>query len=223
MEKLASLFHTKTPKEIMAENKREIRRARRDLQRESQRIQQDKQRAENEIRKLAAKGEQKALRQYAKNIVKQRNQLNKISQMDATLSALESETTSMNAHQTMAQVMVKTTKTLQRINNMIPLAGFQQTMQNFERNMEANNIKQEMMEDVMDAAFDNEDDEQETDQLVDQILGELNISISNQIPNAQVGPLGAQGAQAARAGQPQAAVSTADADLEARLDALRRN
>ncbi len=39
--------------------------------------------------------------------------------MDATLSTLESEVSSMNAQMTMANVMVKTTKTLTRLNQMV--------------------------------------------------------------------------------------------------------
>jgi charged multivesicular body protein 2A len=220
MDKLKELFHTKTPKEIMQENKRAIRRARRELEREKNRLTTEKTRNENEIRKLAAKGEQKALRTYAKNIVNQRNQINKLGAMDATLSTLESEASSMNAQMTMASVMVKTTKTLARLNRMMPLQDFQKTMQMFEKNMTENNIKQEMMSDAMDAAFEGDEDEEATDELVDQVLGELNISIANQMPNAQVGALGGR---VANPGQPAQAVSTADADLEARLDALRRN
>jgi hypothetical protein len=58
MDKLKELFHTKTPKEIMQENKRAIRQARRELEREKNRLNNEKTRNENEIRKLAAKGEQ---------------------------------------------------------------------------------------------------------------------------------------------------------------------
>ncbi|CAF1188479.1 unnamed protein product [Didymodactylos carnosus] len=210
----------KTPKEVARENKREITRARRELQRETNRLQNTQKQQENEIRKLAAKGEKTALRQYAKNIVKTRNQVNKISQMDATLSALESEIATITTNQTMMDVMVKTTRTLERINRMIPLQGFQQTMMNFEKNKDINEAKQQMMEDVMDSAFDGEADEEETDQLVDQVLGELNINIASQMPSVTGGPLAAGGARAAA--KPQA-VSTADADLEARLEALRRN
>lgn len=39
--------------------------------------------------------------------------------MDATLSTLESEASSMNAQMTMASVMTKTTKTLVRLNRMV--------------------------------------------------------------------------------------------------------
>jgi len=222
MDKLKELFHTKTPKEIMQENKRAIRRARRELEREKNRLNNEKTRNENEIRKLAAKGEQKALRTYAKNIVNQRNQINKLGAMDATLSTLESEASSMNAQMTMANVMVKTTKTLTRLNRMMPLQDFQKTMQMFEQNMTANNIKQEMMSDAMDAAFGDDEDEEATDELVDQVLNELNITIGNQIPAAQNGVLAGRAANPAQ-GQQAQAVSTADADLEARLEALRRN
>ena len=39
--------------------------------------------------------------------------------MDATLSTLESEASSMNAQMTMASVMMKTSKTLARLNRMV--------------------------------------------------------------------------------------------------------
>ena len=87
----------------------------------------------------------------------------------------------MNAQMTMASVMVKTTKTLARLNRMVrlclkctlsrmltpllvqmPLQDFQKTMQMFEQNMTANNIKQEMMSDAMDAAFEGDEDEEAT-------------------------------------------------------------
>lgn len=58
MDRLKELFHTKTPKEMMQENKRAIRGARRELEREKNRLVNEKTRNENEIRKLAAKGEQ---------------------------------------------------------------------------------------------------------------------------------------------------------------------
>ena len=141
METLRSLFHRKTPKEIIQENKRSIRQARREIEREKNRLNNEKSKSENEIRKLATKGEavgfffvfefsfsrnlvliffQKALRIYAKNIVRQRNQLNKLGALDATLSTLESEASAMNAQMTMSSVMMKTTKALTRLNRMVP-------------------------------------------------------------------------------------------------------
>jgi FtsZ-binding cell division protein ZapB len=58
MDRIKEFFHTKTPKEMMQENKRAIRQARRELEREKNRLNNEKTRNENEIRKLAAKGEQ---------------------------------------------------------------------------------------------------------------------------------------------------------------------
>ena len=100
--------------------------------------------------------------------------------MDATLSTLESEASSMNAQMTMANVMVKNYSNFSTIKSnglfdlltfsnlsisflllQMPLENFQKTMQMFEQNMTANNIKQEMMNDAMDAAFEGDDDEEE--------------------------------------------------------------
>ncbi|CAF4306326.1 unnamed protein product, partial [Adineta steineri] len=51
----------------------------------------------------------------------------------------------MNAQMIIANIMVKTAKTLTRLNRMMPSQDFQNTMQMFDQNMTANNIKQEMM------------------------------------------------------------------------------
>ncbi|CAF3495102.1 unnamed protein product [Adineta steineri] len=56
----------------------------------------------------------------------------KLNTMDATLSTLESEALSMNRQMTIANVMVKTTKTLTRLNRTMPLQDFQNTMQMFD-------------------------------------------------------------------------------------------
>ena len=87
---------------------------------------------------------------------------------------------------------------------------------------------------------DGSDDRCSSDDLVDQVLGELNITMANQIPSeflavrsrhindlscylaAQNGALAGRVANPAQ-GQQAQAISTADADLEARLEALRRN
>ncbi|CAF1425881.1 unnamed protein product [Adineta steineri] len=109
----------------------------------------------------------------------------------------------MNAQMIIANIMVKTAKTLTRLNRMMPSQDFQNTMQMFDQNMTANNIKQEMMNDAMDSVFEGEDDEDATEELVNQVLNELNIDVANQVPHA-----------------PQA-ISTVDARLEARLNVLR--
>jgi hypothetical protein len=76
-----------------------------------------------------------------------------------------------------------------------------------------------------------------SEQLVDQVLNELNINMANQIPGKSrefeeknnrlifllVAGNGLAAGAVANPAHGKQAVSTADADLEARLDALRRN
>lgn len=54
------------------------------------------------------------------------------------------------------------------------------------------------------------------------MLNELNINMANQIPSVQNGAVAGRVANPGQ-GQQAQPLSTADADLEARLDALRRN
>lgn len=108
------------------------------------------------------------------------------------------------------------------MNRQLKLPQIQKIMMEFEKQSEIMDMKEEMMSDAIDDAMGDEDDEEESDAIVSQVLDELGLQLTDQlsdIPNAGT----SLGAKTAEKQQPQAAgVSDADADLEARLENLRR-
>jgi len=81
-------------------------------------------------------------------------------------------------------------------------------------------MKDEMMNDAMDDALGEEGDEEESDAIVNQVLDELGLQLNDklsELPQAG-GGLSTGSKQPAAA----AAVADSDADLEARLNNLRR-
>lgn len=109
--------------------------------------------------------------------------------------------------------MGNVTKTMRVMNRQMNLPAMQKIMMDFERQSDLAEMKQEMMEDAMEDAMGAENEEEETDALVSQVLDEIGISVAQQLsptPMASASPASAQ------------AEETADTDLKARLESLRK-
>merc|ERR1712228_787970 len=103
------------------------------------------------------------------------------------------------------------------------LPQIQKIMQEFEKQSEMMNMKEELMNDAIDDAMGDEDDEEESEAVVGKVLAELgleNVGELNSIPTIGADPAAKENPAAA---QPVAeGGSDLDADLEARLNNLRR-
>merc|ERR1711908_30871 len=109
-----------------------------------------------------------------------------------------------------------------RMNKNMKLPQIQKIMMEFEKQSAMMDMKEEMMNDVMDDAMGDEDDEEESEAVVAKVLDELGLEMGAEvgaIPGVGVDPTAQANAQ-----QPVAAADGGDldADLEARLNNLRR-
>lgn len=78
------------------------------------------------------------------------------------------------------------------------------------------------MNDAIDDAMGDDEDEEESDAIVNEVLDELGLQLSEKLTDLpEAGGSLSAGAQKGKAAAP-AAVSDADADLQARLENLRR-
>uniref|UniRef100_A0A183CYW5 Charged multivesicular body protein 2a n=1 Tax=Gongylonema pulchrum TaxID=637853 RepID=A0A183CYW5_9BILA len=126
----------------------------------------------------------------------------------------------LKSQDAMAQAMKGVTRAMQSMNRQLNLPQIQKIMMEFERQSEIMDMKEEMMGEAVDDAIADEADEEETEAIVAQVLDELGIQMNEElsaIPAAQ-GTL----APAEKKPQAQPALSDADADLQARLENLRR-
>lgn len=129
------------------------------------------------------------------------------------------------------------------MNRQLNLPQIQKILHEFERQSEIMDMKEEMINDHMDDAMEDEGDEEETDAVVSQVLDELGLQLNDQLSGlpqasgslsvsgikqpqaAALGALGGGGGGGGAAvggGNATTPVSDADADLQARLDNLRR-
>merc|ERR1719210_1375255 len=172
---------------------------------------------------MAKKNEMATVRIMAKDLVRTRNTCKKFMIMRANIQAVSLKIATIKSQHAMAEAMKGVTKAMGRMNKNMKLPQIQKIMQEFEKQSEMMNMKEEMMNDVMDDAMGDEDDEEESEAVVNKVLDELGLEMGGEmssIPGIGADPTPAQ----TNAQQPIAAADGGDldADLEARLNNLRR-
>lgn len=218
----------KTPDEILRENKRAIDRAIRDLEREKGRMEQQEVKLANEIRKNAKANQMDSVKIMAKDLVRTKSQIKKFNIMKANLQAISLKTATLKSQSSMASAMRGVTQGLVRMNRQMNLPQIQRIIQEFQKQTDMVDMKEEMINDVMDDVFEEDTDEQESDQIVNKVLDELGIEMNQTLATLPAsGKTPVVGKVAGIDKQPTAASvagsAAADADLEERLNKLRRD
>jgi len=209
-----------TPEEMLRKNKRALDKAVRDLDRERMRMEQQEKKIIADIKKMAKEGQMDSVKIMAKDLVRTRAHVKKFMLMRANIQAVSMKVQTLRSQNAMAEAMRGVTKAMQNMNRQLKLPQIQKILQEFEKQSEIMDMKEEMMNDAMDDALGDEDDEEQSDAVVTQILDELGLQLKDQLstlPSAS-GNL----ANPAQREPVAATVGDSDADLQARLDNLRR-
>ncbi|XP_061398570.1 charged multivesicular body protein 2a [Musca vetustissima] len=237
-----------SPDEMLRKNQRALNKAMRDLDRERMKMEQQEKKIIADIKKMAKEGQMDAVKIMAKDLVRTRRYVKKFMLMKANIQAVSLKIQTLKSQNTMAEAMKGVTKAMQNMNRQMNLPQIQKILHDFEKQSEIMDMKEEMINDAMDDAMEAEGDEEETDAVVAQVLDELGLQLGEQLgdlPTAS-GSLsiaggskttptaiaaGATGGTTSSGGNGGAAggsggstpMSDADADLQARLDKLRRD
>ncbi|CAH0718864.1 unnamed protein product, partial [Brenthis ino] len=228
-----------TPDEMLRKNQRALNKAMRDLDRERLKMEQQEKKVIADIKKLAKDGQMDAVKIMAKDLVRTRRYVRKFMIMKANIQAVSLKIQTLKSQSSMAQAMRGVTRAMASMNRQLNVPQIQKILQEFEKQSEIMDMKEEMMNDSIDEAMEADDDEEESDAVVSQILDELGLQLNDQLSGlpqatgslsvttktpaaALAGAGGAGGAGAGGAGGAGGALSDADAELQARLDNLRR-
>lgn len=219
----------KTPQEMLRQNQRALNKAIRDLDRERQHMEQQEKKIIADIKKMAKQGQMDAVKIMAKDLVRTRRYVKKFILMRANIQAVALKIQTLKSNDAMAQAMKGVTKAMTTMNKQLKLPQIQKIMMEFERQSEIMDMKEEMMNDAIDDAMGDEDDEEESEAVVAQVLDELGLQLTDQLsdlPSAGKNAVASGGtkqpAAAAAVASGGGGMSDADADLEARLENLRR-
>jgi len=215
----------KTPEQMLREHQRTLNKAIRDLDRERTKMENQEKKVIADIKKMAKDGQMDAVKIMAKDLVRTRRYVKKFILMKANLQAVTLKIQTLRSNNAMAQAMKGCAKTMATMNRQMKLPQIQKIMMEFEKQSEIMDMKEDMMSDAIDDVIGDEEDDEESDAVVSQVLDELGLGLADQLselPSAS-GKLPA-GQKATSGPVPMAAagVSDEDADLQARLDNLRR-
>uniref|UniRef100_U5EYT7 Putative vacuolar assembly/sorting protein did4 n=1 Tax=Corethrella appendiculata TaxID=1370023 RepID=U5EYT7_9DIPT len=227
-----------TPDEMMRKNQRALNKAMRDLDREKMKMEQQEKKIIMDIKKLAKENQIDAVKIMAKDLVRTRRYIKKFMLMKANIQAVSLKIQTLKSQNTMGQAMKGVTRAMTNMNRQLNMPQIQKILHEFEKQSEIMDMKEEMINDAIDDAMEDEGDEEESDAVVSQVLDELGLQLNDQLsglPQAsgslsvsgikqpQAAAVGAGGGGPAAGGSGAASpMSDADADLQARLDNLRR-
>ncbi|EEB10736.1 Charged multivesicular body protein 2A, putative [Pediculus humanus corporis] len=211
-----------TPDEMLRKNQRALNKAMRDLDRERMKMEQQEKKLIGDIKKMAKDGQMDSVKIMAKDLVRTRRYVKKFMIMKANIQAISLKVQTLKSQSAMAEAMKGVTRAMQNMNRQLNLPQIQKIMQEFEKQSEIMEMKEEIINDAMDDAMEGDDDEEETDAIVSQVLDELGLQMNDQLSGLpQTG--GSLATPSANKTAEAAGVATdADADLQARLDNLRR-
>lgn len=215
-----------TPEEMLRKNQRALNKAMRDLDREKARMEQQEKKIIADIKKMAKEGQMESVKIMAKDLVRTRRYVKKFMLMKANIQAVSLKIQTLRSQNAMAQAMKGVSKAMMSMNRQLNLPQIQKILQEFEKQSEIMDMKEEIMNDAIDDAMEDEGDEEESDAVVSQVLDELGLQLTDQLsglPEA-TGSLSIASGKTATpvAGAAGGPSNDADADLQARLDNLRR-
>lgn len=209
----------KTPEEMLRQNQRALNKAMRDLDRERAKMEQQEKKLIADIKKMAKENQMDAVKIMARDLVRTRRQVKKFILMRANIQAVSLKIQTLRSQNAMAQAMKGVTRAMQNMNKQLNLPQIQRIMQEFEKQSEIMDMKEEMMNDAIDDAMGDDEDEEESDAVVMQVLDELGLQLSDKLTDL---PEAGGSIAVGQKGKAATAVADADADLQARLENLRR-
>lgn len=125
----------------------------------------------------------------------------------------------MQSQQSMSKAMGGITMSMRTMNRQMNLPALQKMMVEFEKQSAMSEMKQEMVEDILDDVLGAEEEEEAADEMVNSVFDEIGISFAGDLATT---PSGGLSRATAKSNNEKVAIAEDDADLQARLDNLRK-
>ncbi|KAK5631946.1 hypothetical protein RRF57_007660 [Xylaria bambusicola] len=236
-----------TPAERLRKNQRLLDKAIREIDQQKVKLERQEKQLVTQIKQSAQKGQMGAAKIQAKDLVRTRRlrdyrYIEKFYGLKSNLQKISLRLQTHRTNEQMMQAMKGATMALGSMNRTMNLPALQRIAMEFERENDIMEQRQEMIDDAIDDAMD-VGVEEEGDEVVEQVLEEigvdLNQAVSSSLPifsrassnkTVQLGetPTGLQSDKvtenrvAQAIGGPSGGGDSADNDLQARLDSLRK-
>ncbi|WRT65370.1 uncharacterized protein IL334_002313 [Kwoniella shivajii] len=247
---LDTLFgRSMTPAERLRQHQRSLQKAQRELDREKGKLEAQEKKTMADIKRNAKAGNMNACKILAKDLVRTRRYIQKFTQMRVQLQAVSLRMQTLRSNEQMATAMKGATRAMGQMNRSLNLPQIQKIMNDFEKESSTMDMKEEMMSDAVDDAMEDEDEgegeEVESDKILKEVLDEIGMSMNESLASAPTAnplanepvqnsrvavaeglpsmPTGGGGETPKGPGGGGGPMSADEADLQKRLDALRRD
>jgi charged multivesicular body protein 2A len=154
---------------------REINKHIRSLDRESNKYTQNEKSIQRDIRRYAEKQDITMAKLKAKELIRSRGYAKRLTVIQQGLNCLSQELTIVHSTQQSQEIIEKTNKILQALNNKLDLNATYKMMMSFEKNNSILAEKQEMMSETLEGMFETDDDL--VDQEMSGVFEELGLKI----------------------------------------------
>lgn len=163
-------------------------------------LKREEQKLIREIKAAASKGNQAGAKTLAKQLIRIRSQMQRLTVHNAQMKGVSAQITvcwrytkmhkvwtlghsllppqTAAATATVGSTMASTSKVMAQMGKTLDPVKMQGTMQEFSMQNERMNMASEVMEDAIDSALDGDDVEDETEELMGQVLDEIGIDLS---------------------------------------------
>lgn len=170
-----------TPKEMMEETLKTIRKSMRELDRETAGMDREEQKLRVEVKAHAKKGETDMVHIKAKNMVRVRTAKKKFALAKGKLQDLSVSIKTMSSTTVMMDAMKNTARAMYRMNAQINAQAMQRIMRQYAKESDMMEFKQEMMDETIDGIMEEDGDEATQEELVNQILDEIGVDATGKM------------------------------------------
>eukprot|EP00746_Dinoflagellata_sp_MGD_P165513 gnl/MRDRNA2_/MRDRNA2_94828_c0_seq1.p1 gnl/MRDRNA2_/MRDRNA2_94828_c0~~gnl/MRDRNA2_/MRDRNA2_94828_c0_seq1.p1 ORF type:complete len:214 (-),score=63.96 gnl/MRDRNA2_/MRDRNA2_94828_c0_seq1:481-1122(-) len=205
-----------TLEEQVRENKRSINRAIRELDRERNQLENQEKKLVNDIKAAAKKSQMSSVKIMAKDLVRTRKYQQKFLQSKSQLQGIGLRLQILKSQEALQRSMKEVTSAMKGINARMDPQAMTQIMQEFAAASDQMNLQQDLMEQAIDDSMEEGDDAEEEERIVGQVLEEIGVDVTGLMEGAPTEALDRPQSQAV------APAASADDDLEARLNALKK-
>lgn len=158
---------------------REINKHIRSMQRESDKYTCNEKCIQRDIKKYAEKQDITMAKLKAKELIRSRGYAKRLTVIQQGLNCLSQELTVVQSTQQSQEIIQKTNKILQALNNKLDLNATYKMMMSFEQNNSILSEKQEMISESLEGIF--ETDDEQVDQEMCCVFEELGLKISTDL------------------------------------------
>lgn len=165
---------------------KDIRKSNRQIDRDYQNLLREEEKIKQEMKRAAAQGQNTVVRQLAQQVLRVRQQRERLMQTKGHMSALSHRASTMSSQNTLLNAVKTGATVMTKMNAAMDSAQMSKVMTEFARANEISDMREEMLDDMFDLDGDDEIN-QEAEDVLDEIFSEQALNVTtNTVPTRKL-------------------------------------